>query len=227
MGLRIVLADDHQVVRDGLRLLLEARGGHVVLGEAADGLAAVRLAEKLRPEVLLVDLSMPGLPGLEVARQVAARCPGTRVVVLSMHSAESFVLEALRAGCAGYVLKDAGGDELLRALSEVAAGRRHLSPPLSERAIEAWLQRTAGGTQDPLDALTDREREVLHLVAAGQSSTEIGARLFLSPRTVEAHRAAVLRKLGLKSRAELIRWAVGRGLLPGGDGAPPPGGPNA
>lgn len=226
MGLRIVLADDHQVVRDGLRLLLESRGGHTVVGEAADGLSAVRLVERLQPQVLLADISMPGLPGLEVARQVGARCPGTRVVVLSMHSAESFVLEALRAGCAGYVLKDAGGDELLRALDAVAAGRRHLSPPLSERAIEGWLQRTGGGARDPLETLSDREREVLHLVAAGQSSTEIGARLFLSPRTVEAHRAAVLRKLGLKSRAELIRWAVERGLLSSGGAAPAPDSPN-
>jgi len=227
MGLKIVLADDHQVVRDGLRLLLETRGGHSVLGEAANGLDAVRLVEKLRPDVLVVDISMPGLPGLEVARQVAARQPATRVVVLSMHSAESFVVEALRAGCSGYVLKDAGGDELLRALSDVAAGRRHLSPPLSERVLDAWLERTDGGTADPLDRLSDREREVLHLVAQGLSSTEIGARLFLSPRTVEAHRASVLRKLGLKSRTELIQWALGRGLLPGADGARPGESPNA
>ncbi len=219
MALTIVLADDHQVVRDGLRLLLETRGGHRVVGEAADGLEAVRLVEKLGPDVLVADLSMPGLPGIEVARQVAARRPATRVLMLSMYSSENFVLEALRAGCCGYVLKDAGGAELLRALDEVAAGRRYLSPPLSERAIAAWVERTGGGLVDPFDTLSDREREVLHLVAQGQSSSEVGQRLFLSPRTVEAHRASVMRKLGLKSRTELIRWAVTRGLLPGQGGA--------
>ena len=210
----VVLADDHQVVRDGLRQLLERDSRHVVVGEAADGLMAVRLVEKQRPDVLVLDLSMPGLPGLEVARQVASRVPSTRIVILSMHSTEAYVLEALRAGCAAYVLKDAGSAEVLRGVAEALAGRRYLSPPLTEQAITAWLRKTGGGTTDPLDSLSDREREVLHLTAQGLSSAEMAARLFLSARTVESHRASVLRKLGLKSRADLIRYAVQRGLLP-------------
>jgi DNA-binding NarL/FixJ family response regulator len=210
----IVLADDHHIVRQGLRALLEAEPGFSIIGEAADGLGAVEIVERAQPDVLVVDLVMPGLSGLEVIRQVRQRSPRTRVVVLSMHADESYVLEALRNGATAYVLKRCTATELVRAVREAADGRRYLSPPLSDRAIEAYLRRTEASELDPYETLTAREREVLHLAAEGRSNPEISSRLYISPRTVEAHRAHLMRKLGLKNQAELIRYAIRRGIVP-------------
>lgn len=217
--LTIVLADDHHVVRQGLRAVLEAEPGFRVVGEAGDGLEAVRLVERLAPHVLVVDLMMPGLGGLEATRQVSQRMPGTRIVVLSMHASEAYVLAAIRHGAAGYVLKDSTAADLVEAVREVAAGRRYLSPPLSKRAIEAYAEKAKGTPPDLYGTLTTREREVLHLVAEGHTSAEIAARLGLSPRTVETHRGNLLRKLDLHSHADLVRFALRRGLLTL-DGAP-------
>jgi DNA-binding NarL/FixJ family response regulator len=172
------------------------------------------LVEKLQPEVLVVDLMIPGLNGLEVTRQVKQRLPQTRVVVLSMHANEPYVLEALKNGASGYVLKDSSGTDLVLAVKQVLGGQRYLSPPLSERAVEAYLQRSQDTAFDPYDALTEREREVLHLAAEGLSNPDIAARLSISPRTVETHRANLMRKLGLKTQTDLIRYALKRGILP-------------
>ena len=210
----IVLADDHQVVRQGLQALLNAEPGYTIVGEAADGLKAVDLVERLAPDVLIVDLMMPGLNGLEVTRQVSQRAVRMRVVILSMHANEAYVLEALRNGAAAYVLKDSSAAELVHAVQEVTAGRRYLSPPLSERAIEAYLHKAADAAEDPFEALTSREREVLQLAAEGCSNTEIGERLSISPRTAETHRANLLRKLGLHTQTDLIRYALRRGIIP-------------
>lgn len=209
----VVLADDHVVVRQGLRALLESAQDFEVIGEAGNGLDTLALIQEKQPQVLVVDLMMPGLGGLEVTRRVAATHPEIRVAILSMHASESYVLEALRAGAAGYVLKDASADHLVRAIHEVAAGRRYLSPPLSDMAIEAYARKADGRPPDPYDSLTAREREVLRLAAEGRSSAEIGALLFISPRTVEVHRANLMRKLGLSGHAELIRFAIKRGIL--------------
>ncbi|MBM4046576.1 MAG: response regulator transcription factor [Planctomycetes bacterium] len=209
----IILADDHPVVRHGLKALLEAEADFQVVGECGDGLEAVRLAERLKPNVLVVDVMMPGVTGLEVARQVTERLPETRVVILSMHANEAYVLEALRNGATGYVLKDSGGASLVEAVRAVAAGRRYLSPPLTERAVEAYAQKAKGADVDAFETLTTREREVLHLAAQGLTNPEIGRRLFISARTVEVHRANVMRKLGLKGQTELVRFAVGRGIV--------------
>ena len=210
----IVLADDHHVVRQGLRALLEAEPGFSVVAEAADGLAAADLAERLQPNVLVLDLMMPCLSGLEVARQVRRLSPQTRVVVLSMHANEAYVLEALRNGVAGYVLKESTAADLVQAVREAVAGRRYLSPPLSERAIEVYVQRAQATIPDIYETLTSREREVLHLVAEGYSNADIAARLSITRRTAETHRARVMRKLGLRNQAELIRYALRRGILP-------------
>lgn len=212
--IRIVLADDHPVVRHGVRGLLQAEPGFVVVGEATDGLETVQLVEKLQPEVLVVDLMIPGVNGLEVIRQVRQRLPLIRIVVLSMHANEPYVLEALRNGAAGYVLKDSSAGDLVLAVRQVLAGQRYLSPPLSERAVEAYLQRSRETSFDPYDALTEREREVLHLAAEGLSNPDVAARLSISPRTVETHRANLMRKLGLKTQTDLIRYALKRGILP-------------
>src|SRR6266581_6590625 len=197
MKTTIVLADDHPIVRLGLRSVLEAEPDLQVIGEAGDGLATMSLVERLRPQVLVLDLLMPGLSGLEVARQVRQRAPETRVIVLSMHANEAYVLEALRHGAAAYVLKETSSAELVQAVRAVVAGRRYLSRSLSERALEAYARR-AEATPDLYETLTTREREVLHLAAEGCNNSEIGARPSISPRTVEIHRRQLMRKLGLQ-----------------------------
>jgi len=216
----IVLADDHHVVRQGLRALLQAEADLRVVGETGDGLEAVQLVDRLSPRVLVVDLMMPGLGGLEVIRRVTHAASQTRVVVLSMHANEGYVLEALRNGATGYVLKDATAGELVEAVREVAAGRRYLSRALSRRAIEAYAQKAREAPVDAYDTLTTREREVLHLAAEGHTSGEIGERLDISPRTAETHRANLMRKLGLRTQTDLIRFAAQRGIVPLDEGRP-------
>jgi DNA-binding NarL/FixJ family response regulator len=210
----IVLADDHHVVRQGLRALLEGEPDFRVVGEAGDGLAVLDLVKRLEPDVLIVDVMMPGLNGLEVTRQVCQRSPQTRVVVLSMHANEAYVIETLRAGAAAYVLKESTSDELVRAVRRAVAGHRYLSPPLSERAIEAYVQKAESAPLDPYETLTTRERQVLQLAAEGHTNADIAARLFISPRTVETHRAKLMRKLKLYTRTDLIRYALQRGIIP-------------
>lgn len=209
----ILLADDHPIVRQGLRRLLEVEEDFQVVGEAGDGLETIRVVEKLKPDVLVLDVIMPGLNGLEVVRQVARCSPLTRIVILSMHTNEAYVLEALRNGASGYVLKDSTYDDLVDAIHEALAGRRYLSPPLTERAIEAYVQKSKSSQLDPYETLTNREREVLHLAAEGLNNTEIGARLFVSPRTAETHRTNMMRKLGLRNHTELACYALRRGII--------------
>lgn len=211
----IVLAEDHHVVRHGLKAVPAAERDFKLVGEAADGLEAVRQVEQHQPKVLVLDLTLPRLHGLEVARQVKTASPQTRVLVLSMHANEAYVLEALRNDAAGYLLKDDSGANLVRAVREVAAGRRFLSAPISELAIQAYIQRKTSDTaQDMFEALTDREREVLQLAAEGLSYAEIAGKLFISPRTVETHRTNLMRKLNLKTQTDLVRFAIRRGILP-------------
>lgn len=213
MPITILLADDHDVVRLGLRRLLEAEPDFQLVGEAAEGLVVVSLVEQLQPNVLILDLMMPGLSGLEIMRQVAQRVPQTRIVVLSMYANEAYVVEAVRNGALAYVLKGSHASELVRAVREVAAGRHYLSPPLSERTVEAYVQRAQEPQFDLYETLTIREREVLHLAAEGHTSPQIATRLFISPRTVETHRGNLLRKLGLETQTDLVRYALRRGLL--------------
>jgi DNA-binding NarL/FixJ family response regulator len=210
----VVLADDHPIVRQGLRTLLEAEGDFAVIGEEADGLKVVELVERLRPNVLLLDVRLPGLNGLEITRQMVQRALPTRIVILSMHANETYVLEALRHGAAGYILKDATPTEMLKAIREVTAGRRYLSPALSERAIDAYAEKAQTAPVEAYETLTTREREILQLAAESTSLGEIAARLGISPRTVETHRENLMRKLGLQSQTDLIRYALRRGILP-------------
>ena len=212
--INIVLADDHPLVRQGLRAVLEAEEDCAVIGEAADGLAVVDLVERTRPDVLVLDLMMPGLNGLEIARQVTQRALKTRVVIVYMHADESYVLEALRNGVTGYVLKDANPADVVLAVREAAAGRRYLCRPLSERALAAYAQQAQAAPGDAYESLTARERAVLQLIAESDSNTEVAARLGISPRTVETHRANLMRKLGLQSQTDLIRYALRRGIVP-------------
>ena len=208
----VILADDHEIVRRGVRSILEADGSFKVLAEVADGLSAVQAAEKHKPALLFLDLSMPRLHGLEALRQVRTASPNTKVLVLSMHNDEPYVIEALRAGAMAYILKGSESTEIARAVAEVVAGRRYLSAPLSERAIAALTSRTPDQA-DPLNGLTPREREVLSLAAEGLSTTEMAEKLFISPRTAETHRTNLMQKLGLQSQTDLVRFAIRRGLI--------------
>lgn len=211
----IVLAEDHQLVRQGIKILLAEQGDFQMVGEAGDGIEATQMVERLRPDVLLLDLTLPRLHGLEVARQTKKLSPKTKVLILSMHANEAYVLEALRNEAAGYLLKDSSAKDLVRAVRDVMAGRRFLSEPLSELAIQAYITRKTEDTaQDMYEALTDREREVLHLAAEGLNNPEIAKKLFISPRTAETHRGNVMRKLNLKTQTDLVRFAIRRGIVP-------------
>ncbi|MBK8027331.1 MAG: response regulator transcription factor [Chloroflexi bacterium] len=210
--IRIVLADDHEMVREGLARMIQDEGDLSVLGTAKDGLEAVRLAERLKPDVLIVDLMMPGINGLEVTRQVQ-RLGSVRVIILSMHADEAYVREGLRGGCRGYVLKDDSRTELIRAIREVMAGRRYLSAPLSERAIDSYLNQNEPQPDDPYERLTTREREVFQLIAAGHGNKAIADLLSIGVRTVETHRANIMEKLHLHTPAEIIHLAYQRGIL--------------
>ena len=210
----ILLADDHNIVRQGLRALLQSEPHFHLVGEAGDGIEAVRLAERLKPDVLITDVMMPGLNGLEVTRQVTKSVPKTRVIILSMYTNDAYVFEAFKNGALGYVLKDSQASDLIQAVREVIAGKRYLSPPLSERALELYSRKVISVPEDQYELLTTREREVLQQVAEGRTSAEIASRLFISPRTAEGHRANLMRKLNLQTNADLIRFALKRGILP-------------
>jgi DNA-binding NarL/FixJ family response regulator len=208
----IVIADDHQVVRHGVRAVLEAQPGLQVVGEAEDGAQALALVGSLKPAVLITDLMMPAIRGDDLAGQVLALSPKTRVIVLSMHAAEDQVLRTLRSGVSAYVLKGSGIEELLDAVHRVVAGERYVSPALSGVLMDAYL-RPRDEKGDPFDTLSDREKEVLTLTAEGHSGPQIASRLFISPRTVENHRASIQRKLGLRTQGDIIKYAIRKRLI--------------
>jgi DNA-binding NarL/FixJ family response regulator len=214
MSIRILLADDHKIFRDGLRPLIAAHGGLEVVGEAENGLAAVALGCELEPDVAVLDVSMPGLNGIEATRRLARDAPNVKVIILSMHSDRRFVLEALRAGARGYVLKDAGFAELLEGVLVVADGHLHLTAAVGEQVVRDYLQLVDAEEGTAFSVLSPREREVLQLLAEGESTKEIAARLNLSAKTVESHRKAVMDKLEIRSIAELTKYAIREGLTP-------------
>ena len=210
--IRVLLADDHTLVLAGIRGLLTKLDGVEVVGEAADGHETLRLAEALRPNIVLLDIAMPGMNGLEVAQRLSELDPSIRVIILSMHASEEYVLRALRAGAAGYLLKDSAVAELELAIRAVVRGETYLSPPVSKRVVDEYVSRT-GGTPDPLDSLTPRQREILQLVAEGHTSKDIAQRLGLSYRTVETHRNQMMKRLGVTDIAGLVRFAVRSGVV--------------
>ncbi|HVN87550.1 MAG TPA: response regulator transcription factor [Candidatus Binatia bacterium] len=214
MSVTIFIADDHAVVRLGLQALIDAEPDLQLIGQAADGREALVQVQQLRPQVLVLDLVLPGMHGLEVLRRVPRISPETRVIVLSMHANEAYVLDALRGGAVGYVLKGSDTTELVRAIRQVVAGDIYLSPPLSMQAVMDYAERAGGVPADAYDTLTRREREVLRFSAESLTSAQIGARLFISARTVETHRANLMHKLGLRNQADVIRYALRRGILP-------------
>jgi DNA-binding NarL/FixJ family response regulator len=211
--INIVIADDHHIVRKGIQAILSEQPDIKIIGESNDGLETVSLVERLQPDILVLDLMMGGINGLEVTRQLNKKAPRTGIIVLSMHSNEAYVLEALRSGAKAYILKDNTTDDLVRAIREVIAGRRYLSASLTERAIDAYTQKSSINKEDPYEQLTTREREVLQMAARGMANAEIATRLFVSPRTVEAHRANLMHKLGIRSHVELLNYALLRGII--------------
>ena len=212
----ILLADDHPIILRGLHDLLAAYDDLQVVGEETDGRLLIQAVARIRPDVLVMDLMMPGVSGMEIIREVARQYPETRVTILSMHANLGYVWEALRNGALGYVVKCAEGEELVRAVREVAAGRQYLGPPLSERDLEAYGKQTEQRGLDPRDMLTKRELQVLRLAAEGNTSSQIAQLLEIGTRTVESHRANLLKKLGLKNQTELVRYAIQCGIIPPG-----------
>lgn len=194
-------------------MMLETQPDINVLAETGDGLEALQLVEKHKPDILIADVMMPGLSGLEVARATKTISPLTRVIVLSMHDAENYVVEALHAGIAGYVLKKSSSQELIFAIRQVLEGNLYLSASLNERTIQAYLQLSQDSKiEDPYETLTQREREIFHLAAEGMSNPQIAEKLSLSVRTVEMHRANLMKKLGLRSQTDLVKYAIKRGV---------------
>jgi two-component system response regulator NreC len=214
MPTTILLADDHKIFRESLRLLLERNSDFRVTGEAANGLEAVQEVERQLPDVVVLDMSMPGLNGLDALREIKKTHPACSIVVLSSYDDEGYVVNALRQGAAAYVLKEQSAADLVQAVRTVLAGGRYLSPALSEEAVEDYLSEIPESTpeppQDPYDTLTIRERQVLGFTAKGLTNAEIGQQLSISARTVETHRAHLMLKLGLRSRPELVRYAQQR-----------------
>ena len=211
--IRVVLADDHVIVRQGIKRLLEDSNIQVI-GEASDGLEAVKLAETMQPDCLVCDMNMGAMNGLEVTRRVAKQFPQIKIIILSMYGDESYVIEALRAGATAYVLKGSTSNDLFQAIKDGIEGRHHLSATLSERAIDNYIQKATSSSPEPFDKLSIREREVMQMVVQGMTSAEIGKKLFISPRTVDIHRANLMRKLGLRTRIELVQIAQRQGILP-------------
>jgi DNA-binding NarL/FixJ family response regulator len=215
VSITVFLADDHTVLRDGLRFLLDAQKDIAVVGDAANGRDAVRQVEELHPDIVILDIAMPELNGIDAAVQIGELCPSSRVIMLSMHSTSEHIFRALQAGACGYLLKESAGDELVTAVRRVAAGQRYLSQEISEVMMADYVrQREVAEAQSPLSSLSPREREILQLVVEGKSSAEIADMLFLSPKTVGTYRSRLMQKLGIDDLASLIKFAIQHGLTP-------------
>jgi two-component system response regulator NreC len=213
-SITVILAEDHTIVRKGIRALLEAEAEFSVLAEASDGREAVSQVGKFHPDIILMDISMPGLNGLEATRQIKQRYPQTNVLVLSMHDTNEHIFQILQAGASGYLLKHTAPKELVQALRTIALGETYLSPSISKVVIEAYIRTAeAGMKHDHFDKLTNREREVLQLIAEGKSSPQIAAMLHISEKTVRNHRNHLMKKLDLHSIADLTRYAIRKGVI--------------
>ena len=210
--MRILIADDHTMVRESLVKLLEAGGDVQVVAQAADGIEALEKAELTRPDIVVADLTMPRLGGLEVVRRLREKLPNTKVLILTMHQEDEYVLQAVRAGASGYLVKDSAGSELLAAVRSLHAGRGHFGPQAS-KALAEQMQHPGRTADSPYGELTPREREVFHLIAEGMTTKEIARKLDISVKTAENHRGRVLDKLDMRNTAELVRYALRKGLL--------------
>ena len=215
MSIKVFLADDHAVVRNGLRSFLDAQGDITVVGDAADGWDTVNQVRKLRPDVVVMDIAMPDLNGIEATHEIRKSCPSTQIVILSVHRTSEHIFRAIQAGARGYLIKESAGTEVVTAVRAVHAGRRYLSQKIDEILIDDYIhQQGAIEAKSPLESLSQREREVLQLLVEGKSSKEIGKILYLSPKTVETYRSRLMQKLGVSNLPDLIKFAIQHGLTP-------------
>jgi two-component system response regulator NreC len=214
MKIRILLADDHTILRAGLRMMLNAQPDMEVIGEAQDGRQAIEETQKLRPDIVLMDITMPDLNGIEATRQIKRLVSDVKILMLTMHEHDDYVFQALQAGASGYMLKEAADTELITALHVITSGQFYLSPTAQSVVVGDYLQKVRTGEErDSYSSLTEREREILKLVAEGFTNNQIAERLVISPKTVDTHRTHIMDKLNMHSRAELIKYAMRRGLL--------------
>ncbi len=212
MNIRVLLVDDHAIIREGLRSLLEKQSEMEVIADTDDGRKALDLVRELLPNIVIMDISMPGLNGIEATRQIIAEFPDVKVIALSIHSKRRFVADMLSAGATGYILKECLFDELVQAIKAVAAGRRYLSPKITDVVVNDYVKRLSASVESPFEALKTREREVLQLVAEGKSMKQIALELHVSTKTIEANRRQIMEKLDIHSVAELTKYAVREGL---------------
>jgi DNA-binding NarL/FixJ family response regulator len=213
MTISIVLADDHRIVREGLRALLERHEDLRVTGEAADGHEAVRLAQTLKPNVIIMDISMPVLNGIEATQQVLGVSPSTRVIILSMYSTSEHIFRAFKAGAQGYLLKESAGADVVNAVRAVREGKRYLTEKIADAVLDDFIhQRSLAESESPVSRLSERERQILQLVVEGKSSSEIGSQLFISPKTVETYRSRIMQKLSINDVPGLVKFALQHGL---------------
>ena len=210
MKIRVFIADDHAIIRDGLRALLEARDDMEVVGSAGDGRQAVTDVDELRPDVVIMDISMPGRNGIEATALLKASTPSARVIILSMHATTEHVFHALQAGARGYLLKNTAGAELVEAVRAVHAGKRYFSQKIADLLVDDYVRE--GRSASPIEALTGREREILQLIAEGHTSAEVGRMLSLSPKTVETYRSRLMQKIGVEDIVGLVKFAILHGL---------------
>jgi DNA-binding NarL/FixJ family response regulator len=213
MNITVILADDHRVVREGLRALLERHDDIKVVGEAADGQEAVKLAATLKPDVIVMDISMPVLNGIEATQQVLEASPSSRVIILSMYSTSEHIFRSFKAGAQGYLLKESAGADVVNAVRAVREGRRYLTDKITETILDDFIhQRSLAESESPVSRLSKRERHILQLVVEGKSSSEIGSQLFLSPKTVETYRSRIMHKLSINDVPGLVKFALQHGL---------------
>mgnify|MGYP000128985176 CR=1 FL=1 len=214
MTIQVLLADDHAIVRDGLRYMLEAWGNVEIVGEAANGLEAVREVESLRPDVVMMDIAMPVMNGNEATQRIREISPSTQVVILSMYSTTEHIFQAFQAGATGYLLKESAGKEVFEAVQTVSAGRRYLSHKITEAVVDNYVHSRKGiSEQSTLETLSAREREILQFVAEGKTSSKIAEILYLSPKSVETYRSRLMKKLGVDNVSELVKFAIRHGVI--------------
>jgi DNA-binding NarL/FixJ family response regulator len=215
MPIRVFLADDHAVVRDGLRLLLETKGDIAIVGEATDGFETVKKVEQLKPDVVIMDITMQGLNGIDATQHICKTCPSTKVVILSMHATTEYIYRAFKAGAKGYLLKESAGIEVVKAVRTVHIGRRYLSQQITETVIDDYIiQHKDSRDRSPLKNLSFREKEILKMVVEGKSSADIAKTLFLSPKTVDTYRSRLMRKLDVYDIPSLVKFAIQHGITP-------------
>jgi len=212
MSIRILIADDHKIVRDGLRVLIEQQFGMKVIGDAENGNSAVRMAEELKPDIIIMDISMPNLNGIEATRQIITNIPKTKIIILSMHSEKRFIERVLRAGASGYLRKECAFEELRNAIETVITGDVYLSPEISNIVVSEYLLQISKNNSSPFATLTPREREVLQLLAEGKSTKQIASILFVSVKTIETHRRQLMKKLKIRTIAGLTKYAIREGF---------------